>query len=154
MAKWQNFLHLITCSRQYYILAKTRGRMTTAITFSRRNDAGSRVSNTQYWENLNKISYFVVVLVSESKPLYCCVEFATLETSRKLGRVNVCKDFWVCYKGQVKRLAINWLVRPSNNPTNTCGTHFGPFLVSKVVNCAIGLFWWTNFHLIFRAMSS
>ena len=52
MAKWQNLLHLITCSRHYYILAKTRGRMTTAITFSRQNDAVSRVSNTQYWENL------------------------------------------------------------------------------------------------------
>ena len=37
--------------------------MTTAITFSRQNDAGSRVSNTQYWENL----VLVVVLVLESK---------------------------------------------------------------------------------------
>ena len=41
-------LNLITCSRYYDILAKTRGRMTTATTFSRQNDAGSRVSNTQY----------------------------------------------------------------------------------------------------------
>ena len=31
----------------YDIFAKTRGRMTTAITLSRQNDAGSRVSNTQ-----------------------------------------------------------------------------------------------------------
>ena len=30
------------------ILAKTRGKMTTAITFSRQNDAGSCVSNTQH----------------------------------------------------------------------------------------------------------
>ena len=30
------------------ILVKTRSRMTTAITFSRQKDAGSRVSNTQY----------------------------------------------------------------------------------------------------------
>ena len=37
--------------------------MTSAISFSRQNDAGSRVSNTQYWE-------FVLVLVSESKGLY------------------------------------------------------------------------------------
>ena len=44
----------------YDILAKTRSRMTTAITFSRQNDAGSRVSNTQYCENL----VFVIVLVS------------------------------------------------------------------------------------------
>ena len=36
-------------------LAKTRSRMTTAITFSRHNDTGSRESNTQYWEN--EISY-------------------------------------------------------------------------------------------------
>ena len=41
--------------------------MTTATTFSRQNAAGSRVSNTQYWENL----VLLVVLVSESKALYC-----------------------------------------------------------------------------------
>ena len=35
----------------------------TAITFSRQNDAGSRVSNTQYRENL----VLVVLLVLESK---------------------------------------------------------------------------------------
>ena len=28
--------------------------------------------------------------------------FATLETKRKLGLVNVCKDFWDCYLGQGK----------------------------------------------------
>ena len=39
--------------------------MATAITFSRQNEAGSRVSSTQYWENL----VLVVVLVSESKVL-------------------------------------------------------------------------------------
>ena len=42
------------------IRAKTRSRMTAAITFSRQNDVGSRVSNTQYWENF----VLVVVLVS------------------------------------------------------------------------------------------
>ena len=57
-----NFLHK-TCSRHYIILAKTPSRMTTAITFSRQNEACSRVSKTQYWENL----VLVVVLVSESK---------------------------------------------------------------------------------------
>ena len=55
----------MTCSRHYDILAKTRSRMTTAITFSRQNDAGSRVTNTQYWEN----PVLVVALVSESKAL-------------------------------------------------------------------------------------
>ena len=40
--------------------------MTTAIRFSRQNDAGLRASNTQYWENIA----LVVVLVSESKALY------------------------------------------------------------------------------------
>ena len=40
--------------------------MRTAITFSRRNDAGSRKSNTSYWENL----VLIVVLVLESKALY------------------------------------------------------------------------------------
>ena len=41
------------------MLAETRSRMMMAITFSRQNDAGSHVSNTQYWENLA----LVVVLV-------------------------------------------------------------------------------------------
>ena len=40
--------------------------MTTSITFSRLNDAGYRVSNTQYWKNL----VLVVVLVLESKGLH------------------------------------------------------------------------------------
>ena len=39
--------------------------MKTAITFSRQNDAGSRMSSTQYWENL----VLLVVLVLESKGL-------------------------------------------------------------------------------------
>ena len=43
-----------------------RSRMTTAITFSRQNDVGSRACTTQYWENI----VLVVVLVSESKALY------------------------------------------------------------------------------------
>ena len=34
-AKRSNFVHLITCFRHYDILAKTRSRITTAITFSR-----------------------------------------------------------------------------------------------------------------------
>ena len=50
---------------RHSILAKTRSGMTTATTFSRQNDAGSRASNTQYWENL----FLVVVLVLESKGL-------------------------------------------------------------------------------------
>ena len=57
--------HLITYSRYYDILAKNYRRLTTGTPFSRQNDAGSRVSNTQYWENL----VLVVVLVSESKAL-------------------------------------------------------------------------------------
>ena len=40
--------------------------MTTATTFSRKNDAGSRSRTTYYWENL----VLVVVLVLESKGLY------------------------------------------------------------------------------------
>ena len=43
----------MTCSHHHDILAKTGSRITTAIVFSRQNDAGSRESNTQYW----KISY-------------------------------------------------------------------------------------------------
>ena len=37
---------LITCFRHYDSLVKTRSRLTTAITFSRQNDAGSRASTT------------------------------------------------------------------------------------------------------------
>ena len=57
----------MTCFRQFDILAKTRSRVTTATIFSLQNDAGLRVSNTVYWENL----VLVVVLVLESKALYC-----------------------------------------------------------------------------------
>ena len=39
----------------------------TATRFSRQNNAGSRASTTWYWENL----VLVVVLVLESKALYC-----------------------------------------------------------------------------------
>ena len=34
--------------------------MTTAITFSRQNDAGSRVSNTQDWEYLVLVAFLVL----------------------------------------------------------------------------------------------
>ena len=53
----------MTCSRHYDILAKTHSRMRM---FSCQNDAGSQVSNDQYWENL----VLVVVLVSEFKALH------------------------------------------------------------------------------------
>ena len=36
----------MTCFRQHDILAKTRGGMTMAITFSRPNDVGSRACTT------------------------------------------------------------------------------------------------------------
>ena len=39
--------------------------MTTATTFSRQNDADSRVNTTKFWENL----VIVVILVLESKVL-------------------------------------------------------------------------------------
>ena len=48
--------------------------MTKAFTFSRQNDAGSRVSTTQYRENLE----LVLVLVSEGKALSF---FSTAEAS-------------------------------------------------------------------------
>ena len=57
----------MTCFRHLDILAKTRGRVTTATTFSRQNDAGSRAYTTYYRENL----VLVVVLVLESKGLLC-----------------------------------------------------------------------------------
>ena len=46
----------MTYSRHKDILANTRSRM-TAIMFSRKNDAGSRLSNTQYWENPRSRSF-------------------------------------------------------------------------------------------------
>ena len=55
----------MTCFRHYDILPKPRSRMTTAITFSRQDDAGSRASTTKYWENL----VLEVVLALESKGL-------------------------------------------------------------------------------------
>ena len=60
--------HLITCSRHYDILAKTRSRMTSAITFSRKNDAGSRVSNTRYWEISYSFSSQNLKLCTSSNP--------------------------------------------------------------------------------------
>ena len=65
--KMRKHLTLDKLYPHYDILAKTRSRMTTATTFSRQNDAGSRASTTYYWENL----VLVVVLVLESKGLYC-----------------------------------------------------------------------------------
>ena len=59
-------LDSLDCFHHYDILAKSRCRMMTAITFSHQKDAGSRVSNTQYLDNL----VIVLVLVSESKALY------------------------------------------------------------------------------------
>ena len=49
--------------RKVPILARTRSRVKTAITFSRQNDAGSRASPIYCRENL----VLVVVLVLESK---------------------------------------------------------------------------------------
>ena len=57
--KMIKFLTFDNLFRHYDILAKTRSRTTTAITFSRQNDAGSRANTTQHWENL----VFVVLLV-------------------------------------------------------------------------------------------
>ena len=50
----------MTCLRHYDILGQTRSRMTTAITFSRQNDAGSRGRTISYWKNL----ILVVILVT------------------------------------------------------------------------------------------
>ena len=66
---------MITCLRHYNILAKTRSilKMTTAITFSRQNDAGSRVSNTQYWENLVPLwSLWYILSLNYLTSLYDC----------------------------------------------------------------------------------
>ena len=53
---------ILTCFGHHDILAKTRSRMTTAITLSRQNDSGSRAHTTQNWE--------ILVLVLKSEGLY------------------------------------------------------------------------------------
>ena len=62
--------------------------------------------------------------------------FATLETPRKLDRVNFCKDFWDFYEGQGKNWPIAVEHVPSNDPWINCATHFGSssLLVSEVAN--------------------
>ena len=62
--------------------------------------------------------------------------FGTLETTRKLDRVNFCKDFWDCYEGQGKNWPIAVEHVPSNDPRINCGTHFGSssLLVFEVAN--------------------
>ena len=63
---------------------------------------------------------------------------ATLETRRKLGRVNFCKDFWDCYYIGMGEKSANSADRCviSNNPRNSCGTHVGSrsILFSKKAN--------------------
>ena len=63
---------------------------------------------------------------------------ATLETRRKLGRVNFCKDFWECYYIGTGEKSANSADRCviSNNPRNNCGTHVGSrsILFSKKAN--------------------
>ena len=57
IAKWKNL---------FPPLRHSRSRMTTAITFSRQNESGSRESTTWYWANL----VLIVLLVLESKDVY------------------------------------------------------------------------------------
>ena len=124
----------MTCFRPYDILAKTGSRMTTAITFSRQNDAGSRESNTQYWKNL----VLVVVLVLESKDLHYnhTRPFVTLQPSRKLRRNKLSQRL----QGLLLGLGGNWPIAerrlPCNDPRNNSVTHvdFTSLLVSKVNN--------------------
>ena len=63
----------------------------------------------------------------------------TLETRRKLGRVNFRKDFWDCYQGREKNWPIAAQHVPSNDPRNQCATHYGtsPLLVSEATNVAV-----------------
>ena len=76
--------------------------MTTATTFSRQNDAGSRVSNVQNCENL----LLVVVLVSEymnssgtqSKILFVTHSVRELRSEVSLYHLEVVLDSWVAIK--------------------------------------------------------
>ena len=55
---------------------------------------------------------------------------ATLETRRKMDRVNFCKDFWNCYLGLEKKCPIADRRVPCNHPRNNCGTHPAPLPIS------------------------
>ena len=57
----------MTCFRHYDIRAKTRSRMTTAIGFSRQNDASWPARTTLVLKNLVLVVVLVVVLVLQSK---------------------------------------------------------------------------------------
>ena len=58
-------------------------------------------------------------------------QFTTLETRRKLHRVNFRKDFWDRRKWPIADRRV-----PSYDPTNNCGTHFGYrfLLLTQVAN--------------------
>ena len=80
---------------------------------------------------LIQISYIVLVLESTG------LQFPRFETRKKLGRVNVRKDFWDRFQGQEKNG--QWLTGASPgsiDPTNICGAYFGSssFLISKLAN--------------------
>ena len=79
----------------------SRSRMTTAVTFSRQNDACSRASTTQYWENL----VLVVVLVLESKALY----YGTLYHEEVLPEVSL-----------IMLRTIRWNLLTLKTPISTC----------------------------------
>ena len=53
-----------------YASAKTRSRVTTPITFSRQNDAGSRAHTTLYWENLVLVHFFAFICLNWLYYLY------------------------------------------------------------------------------------
>ena len=64
--------------------------------------------------------------------------FATVETKRKLGRVNFCKDFCDCYRGRNWPIA-EWHV-PSDNPRSLCeanSAQFPSYFLSGISGCGM-----------------
>ena len=69
--------------------------------------------------------------------------FTTLETRTNLGRVNFRKDFWDCYRGQVKQIGQQLNDVLSNYPRSLCKSQLDP--VSSFLTCRII----TLLHIIF-----
>ena len=100
--------------RKVPILAKTRSRVKTAITFSRQNDAGSRASPIYCWENL----VLVVVLVLESKDKIINHWFIILLYHYK----SLCASWQVSLEGHLVLLG-DRLNERCNISFSPCGRH-------------------------------
>ena len=96
-----------------------------------RKEARKECLGSPSWETLTVRVKQIYLTESNGKV------FATVE-KRKLGRVNLRKDFWDKEKWPIADRRVL-----SSGPRNHCGTHFGSSLlvVSKVTNSCLCLCW-------------